>query len=111
MRTHRYPSMLAIATISIAISCLSISGAAQSQPPPNARCPQGYWLMESVCVNQETGDVVAASPAAPARAVLDPGCAPGYWRYGRLCLSPSTGDVELVDEKMWPPERRAEVKG
>ena len=21
------------------------------------------------------------------------------------------GDVELVDEKMWPPERRAEVKG
>jgi hypothetical protein len=110
MRTHRCPSMFAIGTISVAIGCISTLTTVQSQTSANGRCPQGYWLMEPVCMNQETGDVVMASPAPPARAALEPGCAPGYWRLGELCLSPSTGDVELVDEKMWPPERRAEVK-
>jgi hypothetical protein len=111
MRTLTYLSMVAIGTIIIVVGCLSAAGIAQSQSSANARCPQGYWLMEPVCVNQETGDVVTASPAPPPRIVREPGCAPGYWRLDNLCISPSTGDVELVDEKMWPPDRHAEVKG
>jgi hypothetical protein len=65
--------------------------------------------METVCVNEATGDVVKAAPGAASSTVaFEPGCAHGYGRLDRLCLNSATGDVELVDETTWPADRRPE---
>lgn len=106
---HKCSTRLVFATIGIAVCCFSTSATVQSQSPTNLRCPAGYWPMESLCLNNSTGDVVEASPAAASRTALELGCAPGYWRLDTLCLSASTGDVELVDEKQWPAGQRAEA--
>jgi hypothetical protein len=65
-------------------------------------------LMESLCLNNTTGDVVNAEPEVASR--IERGCAPGYWRLDSLCLNSATGDVELVDEERWPDGKRAEVR-
>jgi hypothetical protein len=96
--------------VGIVIGCLSISASAQSPSPLGSRCPAGYWLLEPVCINQDTGDVVNAAPAAASDVAFAPGCRPGYWRLDFLCLSSATGDVELVDENMWPADHRAELR-
>jgi hypothetical protein len=66
--------------------------------------------LEPVCISQDSGDVVNATPAQVTPVVFERGCAPGYWRLGELCLSPAAGDVELADEKLWPAEQRAAVR-
>jgi hypothetical protein len=112
---HKSPTTLVLATIGPVISWFS-TATAQSRDPTNTRCPAGYWMLESkslvepLCLNNTTGDVVNAEPAAASRIVLERGCAPGYWRLDSLCLNSETGDVELVDEKRWPDGKRAEVR-
>lgn len=106
---HKSSTRLVFATIGIVI-CWFSAATAQSRDPTNPRCPAGYWLMESLCLNNATGDVVNAAPAAAPRIAFEPGCAPGYWRLGSLCLNSATGDVELVDEKRSPDGQRAEVR-
>jgi hypothetical protein len=105
---HKLSATFAIATIGVVIGFLSTSALAQSQKPAGPRCPAGYWLMQSLCLNNATGDVVNAAPAGiTTRVVSVQGCAPGYWRLEEVCLSDATGDVELADEKRWPAEQRA----
>jgi len=87
------------------IALAPASPAAHADVASATRCPWGYWLLEPVCINQSTGDVVNASPAAPSPVAWASGCAPDYWRLGDLCLSMQTGDVELVDERQWPGEQ------
>jgi hypothetical protein len=105
MRSER----LAFAAIGI-VTCWFWTAAAESQNPTGPRCPAGYWLMGSLCLDSSTGDVVNAAPAAPSAIALEPGCPPGYWRLDSLCLSSETGDVELVDEKRWPVAERAAAR-
>jgi hypothetical protein len=101
----------AIATLGIVIGCYPATPAeAQYQSQLSGRCPAGYWLLEPVCINQDTGDVVSATPSRVTPVVFDRGCAPGYWRLADLCLSPATGDVELADEKRWPAGQRTAVR-
>src|SRR5262245_49646217 len=107
---HKGITTLAITTAGILIGCLSTSARAQYASILSPRCPAGYWLLEPVCINQDSGDVVNATPAPTARLSFAPGCAPGYWRLESLCVSPATGDVELVDEKTWPAEQYAELR-
>jgi hypothetical protein len=114
---HKISTTLVLAAIGIAISWSSVA-TAQSRSPANARCPAGYWmletasLMEALCLNSTTGDVANAEPEAASRVVFERGCAPGYWRLESLCLNAATGDVELVDEERWPDDsKRAEVRG
>jgi hypothetical protein len=92
-----------------AVIC-TFSTTAYSQGPANTRCPAGYWLMDALCLNDTTGDVVKAAPAAASPVAFEPGCPPGYWRHDRLCLNAATGDVEIVDETMWPRDRRPEAR-
>jgi hypothetical protein len=99
---HKLSATFAIATLAIVIGCHSAPAEAQHQGRLSARCPVGYWLLEPVCINQDSGDVVNATPSQVTPVVFERGCAPGYWRLGHLCLSPATGDVELADEKLWP---------
>ena len=66
--------------------------------------------MQSLCLNNATGDVVNAEPAPASRVAFELGCAPGYWRLAELCLSPATGDVELVDENRWRADQRVEAR-
>jgi hypothetical protein len=99
-----------IATLGIVLGCFSAAAEPPHQSELNARCPVGYWLLEPVCINQDSGDVVNATPANIRPAAFEPGCAPGYWRLGELCLSPITGDVEMADEKMWPAKRGASLR-
>jgi hypothetical protein len=106
---HKGHKWLAFATISV-ICSLPIAAAAQSPERTDLRCPVGYWLMQSLCLNSSTGDVVYAEPAAASRVLLEPGCAPGYWRLDSQCHSPATGDVELVDEERWPASQHAEAR-
>jgi hypothetical protein len=106
---HERSTRLAFATVGI-VMCWFSTATAQTPDPASLRCPEGYWLMESLCLNGSTGDVVNAAPAAASAVALEPGCAPGYWRLDSLCLSSETGDVELVDEKRWPIERAAARK-
>jgi hypothetical protein len=112
---HKISTTLVLATIGIAISWSS-TATAQSRAPANARCPAGYWMLESkslkepLCLDNTTGDVVSAEPEVASRIVLERGCAPGYWRLDSLCLDSATGDVEMVDEKLWPDSQRAEVR-
>jgi hypothetical protein len=106
---HKSSTRRAFATIGIVMCWFSIA-TAQSQDPASPRCPEGYWLMGSLCLNSSTGDVVNAAPAAPSAITLGPGCAPGYWRLESLCLSSETGDVELVDEKRWPVTQQAAAR-
>jgi hypothetical protein len=103
---YKRSTRLAFSLIGI-VMCWCSTATAQSQDPASPRCPEGYWLMESLCVNGSTGDVVKAAPAAPSAIALGPGCAPGYWRLDNLCLSSETGDVELVDEQRQPVTERA----
>src|SRR5262245_41694582 len=92
---------LAFATIGI-VTCWFWTATAQSQNPTGPRCPAGYWLMGSLCLNSSTGDVVNAEPA-PASATAQsqnptsPRCPAGYWLMGSLCLNSSTGDVVNAD--------------
>src|SRR5262245_28808790 len=104
---RRLPVTFAIATLGIVIGCYSIPAGAQQQSRLSARCPAGYWLLEPVCMNQDSGDVVNAAPSRVTPVVFERGCAPGYWRLGDLCLSAVTGDVELANENLWPAEKRS----
>jgi hypothetical protein len=112
---HKRSTSIVLATIGIVVGWLP-TATAQSQAPANARCPAGYWRLESkslkepLCLNNTTGDVVNAEPEVPSRIVLERGCAPGYWRLDSLCFDSATGDVEMVDEKLWPDGQRAEVR-
>lgn len=76
--------MMVIATMSMAPVTAQVS-------PTPALCPGGYWHYGSLCLNNNTGDVVLAS-AAPAEF----GCRPRYWRMDAVCLDLATGDVELA---------------
>ena len=93
----------ALACMAIALALASTT--AHADDASATRCPSGYWLLEPVCINQSTGDVVNALAAAPSTVALASGCAPDYWRLGNLCLNLQTGDVELVDERQWPGEQ------
>jgi hypothetical protein len=104
---HKLHATFAIAALALAMGCGSAAAEPSRNGAQNARCPVGYWLLEPVCLNEDSGDVVNANPAPTKPASFELGCAPGYWRQGALCLSPATGDVELADEKRWPAERRA----
>jgi hypothetical protein len=106
---HKRSKSLAFATIGVMCS-LSTVATAQSQSSTDLRCPAGYWLMQSLCLNNSTGDVVYPEPAAASRVLLERGCAPGYWRLDSLCLNSATGDVELVDEERWPADQHAEAR-
>jgi hypothetical protein len=106
---HQNSTRLAFSTIGI-VMCWFSTATAQSQDPASPRCPEGYWLMESLCLNGSTGDVVNAASAAASAMAVEPGCAPGYWRLDRLCHSSETGDVELADEKRWPAAERAAAR-
>jgi hypothetical protein len=75
---------------------------AQSPSRADERCPEGYWLLDAICVNKATGDRVNATPAAAAIMSDEHGCAPGYWRLEQVCISRVTGDVELVEEQQMP---------
>jgi hypothetical protein len=113
---HKISTTLVLATIGVVIGWFS-TATARSPVPANPRCPAGYWMLESaslmepLCLNGTTGDVVNAGPEVASRIVFERGCAPGYWRLESqpesLCLSSETGDVELVDEKRWPVAEQA----
>ena len=99
---------LAIAGI---VLCWSLAALAQSPPLDNAGCPAGYWLMDPICVNKMSGDVVNAAPSSAATMTDHQGCAPGYWRLEQVCVSKVTGDVEMIEEQQLPkrqtsPSRR-----
>jgi hypothetical protein len=100
---------IAFASALIAAACLSAATPIQAEQRVQSRCPAGYGLLDPVCVNQATGDVVTAEPAVAFRTALEAGCAPGYWRLADHCLNSTTGDVELVDLQNWP-KQRAEVR-
>lgn len=116
---HRISTTLVLATIGIVIGWSS-TATAQSRAPANARCPAGYWMLESaslrepLCLNGTTGDVVNAEPEAVSRIVFERGCAPGYWRLEwqpeSQCFNSATGDVELADEERWPAGPRADAR-
>jgi hypothetical protein len=104
-------TVFVFATMGIAICSFSTMATAQSQPSEHTPCPAGYWQMQSVCLNDATGDVVNAEPAAASpRVAFEPGCPPGYWRLDSVCLSSETGDVELVDENRWRADQRVEPR-
>jgi hypothetical protein len=106
---YKRSTQFACAAIGV-VMCWFSTAIAQSQDPASPRCPAGYWLMQTLCLNSSTGDVVNAAPAPASATAFEPGCAPGYWRLGKLCLSSETGDVELVDEKRWPVVERAAAR-
>jgi hypothetical protein len=116
---HRISTTLVLATVGVVIGWF-YTATAQSRTPATARCPAGYWMLESasltepLCLNSTTGDVVNAEPEAASRSVFERGCAPGYWRLEwqpeSLCLNSATGDVELADEERWPAGARAEAR-
>jgi hypothetical protein len=54
---------LAIATMAIVIGCSLPAAAAESTGTAQPRCPEKYWLMGTLCINESTGDVVFADPA------------------------------------------------
>ena len=107
---HKLSATFAIVTLGIVTGCYPAAAEAQYPSELSARCPAGYWLLEPVCINQDSGDVVNATPAQIDPVAFQRGCAPGYWRLAELCLSPATGDVELADEKRWPAEHRASLR-
>ena len=109
MATDRFATGLAIAATLIATLCISTATTTQAQQSAQPRCPAGYWLLEPVCLNQTTGDVVNAGPLSVFRISLEAGCEPGYWRLADVCLNSATGDVILVDLQKWP-EQRAEAR-
>jgi hypothetical protein len=82
-------------TLAVASCGVSTTSFAQDQ---SAVCPAKYWLMGTLCLNHDTGDVVLASTTTTGH-VVSAGCRPGYWRQDALCFSSLTGDVELVDEQ------------
>jgi hypothetical protein len=76
MATDRFATGLAIAAALIATLCISTATTTQAQQSAQPRCPAGYWLLEPVCLNQTTGDVVNAEPLSVFRISLEAGCAP-----------------------------------
>ena len=92
-----------VASAILAGLVLSTSAPAQQGAHHFGTCPAGYWQLDSLCMNQATGDVTMAEPAKP-DLTYEPGCRPGYARLEAICQSPATGDVELADEKRWPKE-------
>jgi hypothetical protein len=107
---HKLSATFAIATLGVVIGCYPAPVEAQYQGQLSARCPAEYWLLEPVCINQDSGDVVNAASSDVTRVMFEQGCAPGYWRLGEVCLSSATGDVELADEKRWPADQRAALR-
>ena len=99
MRKHLRSCPLAIASV---VLCWSSAALSQSPPLDDARCPAGHWLLDQVCVNKATGDVVNAAPSAAATMTDNHGCAPGYWRLDQVCVSKATGDVEMAEEQQLP---------
>jgi hypothetical protein len=68
--TDKFGAGLAIAATVIATACLSTATPTQAEQSVQPRCPAGYWLLEPVCLNQTTGDVVNAKPAVVFRIAL-----------------------------------------
>jgi hypothetical protein len=104
---HKAVTRIAFAAIAISVCCFSSWTAAQPQSPTDPRCPAGYWLMDPLCFNSATGDVINASAPVASRVASKLGCRPEYWRLGALCFNSSTGDVELADEGEPPAGQRA----
>jgi hypothetical protein len=98
---------IALASLTIACGSVSTTTCVQAQSPAKQVCPASYWLMGTLCLNRNTGDVVLAS--TPNRVALA-GCRPGYWRQDALCFGSATGDVELADDQRWAASQRAEVR-
>lgn len=101
------PLPSAAASIGMAMVVALASLAAHAGDAFPERCPPGYWLLDPVCIDRSSGDVVNASPAKSSPAAPAPGCAPDYWRLGKLCISLQTGDVELADDRRGPGGRGA----
>jgi hypothetical protein len=99
---------LALAIVAVSCGIFSTASFAQAQSMTEGICPAKYWLMGTLCLNNDTGDVVLVSTPATDR-ISPAGCRPGYWRQDALCFSASSGDVELVDEQSRPADQRAEV--
>jgi hypothetical protein len=102
-----------LATVLLATAvcaCLSVAAMAQSQSAAKQVCPATYWLMGTLCLNDDTGDVVMASTPETNRIASRMACRPGYWRMAGVCLDLESGDVELADGQAPPAERQAEVR-
>jgi hypothetical protein len=93
------------AWIGIAMVVALAPPTARSDDAPGGRCPSGYALQGSVCINLSSSHVVSASTPQISPAASASGCAPGYVRVADLCLGADMGDVELVDEHRWPERR------
>ena len=56
----------------IVVASSSAGTVAQAADATEPRCPAGYWLMDSLCFSQSTGDVVLATPSTPSDEVRVP---------------------------------------
>jgi hypothetical protein len=83
---------------------------AQFQSTAKPVCPATYWLMGTLCLNSDTGDVVMASTPETNRIASRQGCRPGYWRMAGVCLDLESGDVELADAQGPATEQQAEMR-
>jgi len=58
--------MKLFAWLSVAASIVAAPGAmAQSPDATQLSCPVRYWLMDKLCLDSATGDVVLAAPPGP----------------------------------------------
>ena len=90
---------LVLITVGMVIAWSSAPEMAQSAETTPPRCPAGFWLMDPLCMNNSTGDVVYAVRPVHSGVTAVLGCRAGYWRLDSLCVSPATGDVELASDQ------------
>jgi hypothetical protein len=108
---NQSPTRVTCQIIGIIATCFVVAMPAISQGASGLKCPAGYWLHGSLCLNNTSGDVAYASAPKASQLGSEVGCAPGYWRYGALCLIPETGDVKLADAQLHPQGQRTQAKG
>lgn len=72
----------------------AVAANAQSDQSSAARCPVGYSLISTVCIQSNTGDVVTARDVDAAERP----CPSGYWATQGQCVNLSTGDVDQAPQ-------------
>jgi hypothetical protein len=85
-----------LASLGLAFFPLAGQASAQSQPAPDAVCPPGYAVFESICLDEMTGDVVNQRSERYNASQSPLQCRPGATVVNSSCVDLATKGMEQI---------------
>lgn len=82
------------------IACFPTFASAQAPVTATPICPARYELLDGLCYNKTSGDIVLTEMSAATRVYTNANCPAGYTiLLETLCFSSKTGDIMFAEDK------------